>query len=635
MAAEFTPPSGDVLERRAASGSDDTETQLIPAWAAQPAVAPPRDARSVPPAPAPSAPAPSAPVPSAPVPSAPAPSVAPPAPVAPQGPVTPQASASHPAAAAPVVPAAPSWPAGMRAWPPVDVRRLRHPSEPARFTVAAAAAILLIGLGLLLAARLAGPRWIISIGAVLILAAAANYCVAQLYQAYLFGQAARVTPGTFPALAAAISDARQRLGYARPAEVFVAGRARPALLTSAFGPHLLVLPGDLAADLGTPGNRAQLDFVLGTFFGALKARSLSWAPARVVIDLLRLPRVLNFLIAPWDRAIVYTGDQVAAMCCGSVDESMFALSRLLVGKHLAAEVGMTGLLRQTTSVRRQWLPRLPLLYARSPQLTSRYLNLLSFAGYAAPDQAAAFRQRLGSGTERSLREALSRPARLHRRGPRSTALPAVCIAVSVALLGTAGYGLYSPQAQHVLVSLRLAAATSSPATSLPPASLPGPAPVPPAPSASRPLPVTSSSAAGALEAHVPAAFAGTCSPFTPQQATGGLVAAVTCTPAGAGAPGHVEYYQYASASDMNGTFEHYVHGLPAAGTCDQGGQRGTYHFVGGAADGMWACFSDTSRISQMLWTSDSLNILTSANDQSQTPQEVHDWFFSPAQTGPR
>jgi len=628
MPAEFMPthPSGDVLlapGSGSGSASDDTQTQLITAWPGGPAVTPPRDAPSGPSDPPPSYPAAAQPAPS--VPSVPAPA---------------QPAPSVPSVPAPA-PAQPAWapaarmPAGLRGWPPVDVRRLRHPSEPSRFTVAAVASILLIGLGLLVVARLAGPRWVISAGALLILACAANYCVAQLYRAYLSGRATRVTPGTFPALAAAISDVRHRLGYSRPAEVFVAARARPALLTSAFGPHLVVLPGGLAADLAAPEHRAQLDFVLATFFGVLKARSLSWAPARVVIDLLRLPRVLDFLIAPWDRAIVHTGDQVAAMCCGSIDESMIALSRLLAGKDLAADAGITGLLRQTAPARRPWLPRLPLPYARSPRPTSRYLNLLSFAGYAAPDQAAAFRQRLGSAAEGLLREACRRPARLHRRGPRTTALAAVSIAVSIALLGAAGYGLYSPQARPVLVRLHLAAATSSPGGPSPAASLPGPAPVPPAPSDSRPLPGASSGTAAALKGHVPAAFAGTCSPFTPQPAGGGLVAAVACMPSGTGAPAHIEYYQYASAADMNAMFEHYVHGLATAGTCDRGGQRGTYQFAAAAANGMWACFADTSHISQMIWTSDRLNILTSANDRSLAPQQVSDWFFSPAPTGPR
>ena len=138
----------------------------------------------------------------------------------------------------------------------------------------------------------------------------------------------------------------------------------------------------------------------------------------------------------------------------------------------------------------------------------------------------------------------------------------------------------------------------------------------------------------ALEAHVPAAFAGSCASFTPQPVPTGLVAAVTCTPTGSGAPAHLEYYQYATAASLNDAFSHDTQGVPVGGTCDQGGQRGTYHFAAGSA-GTWACFSDIAGMSQMIWTSTRLDILATANDHTQTPQQLSNWFFSPAETGPR
>jgi hypothetical protein len=36
----------------------------------------------------------------------------------------------------------------------------------------------------------------------------------------------------------------------------------------------------------------------------------------------------------------------------------------------------------------------------------------------------------------------------------------------------------------------------------------------------------------------------------------------------------------------------------------------------------------------MIWTDTDLNILAVANDPVETPQQLHDWFFSPADTGP-
>ena len=109
---------------------------------------------------------------------------------------------------------------------------------------------------------------------------------------------------------------------------------------------------------------------------------------------------------------------------------------------LADSVGITGLMYQAVTVRIRWLPRMQQLYCRSPLMTNRYLNLLGFAGQSSPDQARAFCAGLKRGTELDIREILAKSARLRLRGPRRRVV-AVSIAASAALLGAAGYGLFS------------------------------------------------------------------------------------------------------------------------------------------------------------------------------------------------
>src|SRR5262245_3617222 len=60
-------------------------------------------------------------------------------------------------------------PATAQARPAVDVRQLRHPSEPSRFALAASASILLVGLGLLLVLRLSGVLGLAAAGGFLLL----------------------------------------------------------------------------------------------------------------------------------------------------------------------------------------------------------------------------------------------------------------------------------------------------------------------------------------------------------------------------------------------------------------------------------------------------------------------------------
>ena len=523
--------------------------------------------------------------------------------------------------------------AAARARPALDVRRLGHPSEPSRFALAASASILLVGLGLVLLLRLVGVFALAGLGVGLLLTLGLVWWGMQVHRAKLLGAAARVTPETFPVLSAAAGEVKQQLGYTRPVEIFVIARTEdPVRLTSFFGTHILLMEGDLVADLVKPGNQLQLDFILATFFAKLKVKALAWAPLLIAIDALQLPQVLNFLIAPWHRATVYTGDQVAAACCGSLDESIIALNRLLVGKDLAHSVGMSGLMNQAAAVRRRWLPRLQQLYSSYPHLTNRYLNLLSFAGQSAPGQAYAFRGRLSSTTNARVYDVSAKLARLHQRGPRR-AVAVSAIVASTVLLGVGAFGIFTRVPQNDLVTLGSILSSSTPP---PAATAPGPAvtsPAPPAPSTT-PSAGTPSDPVAALESHAPAAFASTCSALTPQAGMTGVVAAIGCAPTRAGDPTSVQYYQYDNAADMNAAFENAVSGATEDGTCDQAGQRGTYQFTNGPGAGSWACYYNTSNEGDMVWTDTGLDILAVASDPAQTPQQLHDWFLSPADTGP-
>src|SRR5215475_13703313 len=60
-------------------------------------------------------------------------------------------------------------PATAQTRPAVDVRQLRHPSEPSRFALAASASILLVGLGLLVILRLTGFAGLAAVGGFLLL----------------------------------------------------------------------------------------------------------------------------------------------------------------------------------------------------------------------------------------------------------------------------------------------------------------------------------------------------------------------------------------------------------------------------------------------------------------------------------
>jgi hypothetical protein len=133
---------------------------------------------------------------------------------------------------------------------------------------------------------------------------------------------------------------------------------------------------------------------------------------------------------------------------------------------------------------------------------------------------------------------------------------------------------------------------------------------------------------------VPAAFASTCHAVSPQTAMTGLVGAIGCAPSGDGAPASVEYYQFDNATDMNRIFDDTAASLPQAEECDQAGEQGDYHYTHSPGAGSWACYYDSSDQGQLIWTNTGLNILTAASDPTLTPEQLDDWFLSPADTGP-
>jgi len=421
-------------------------------------------------------------------------------------------------------------------------------------------------------------------------------------------------------LSAAADEVKQQLGYTRPIEIFVVARSGdPVRLTSFFGTHVLIMEGDLVAELVKPENRPQLDFILATFFGMLMVKRLVWAPIHIAIDALRLPKVLNFLVTPWERATVYTGDQVAATCCGSLDESIIALNRLLVGKDLARSVGMTGLMNQAVSVRRRWLLRLQQLYSRYPHLTNRYLNLLSFADQSVPEQARAFREGLGPATDTRIQDALTRLTRLRQRGPKTVLVP-VSLGASIAILGLAAFGIFSVVPPNDLAT----AVGTSPSSASPSAEqTPTPAVSPSASIAPSTSPPTTAPDP-ALMSHIPSAFAATC---TAQPATATVIAAVACEPTGSNAPEMVYYYQYADSAAMRSAFKNDAGPATEGGTCNQAGRRGTYN-RGGPVVGSWSCYYNQNNAGTMIWTTTDLDILAVAIDSEKTPQQLYNWFFS-------
>ena len=459
-----------------------------------------------------------------------------------------------------------------------DLAWLRHPSERSRLVLAVAASMMLAGLAVVLFAKRVERDQVLWTMAAGPAALALGWAVLQVARAQLLGNAVRVTPDSLPELAEVIEDVRTRLGYHRRVDVYVTDRVSGLMsLTSLFGTRIILIEGDLVASLLENGRRSELTFLIARFVGALQSQRDRFVPLRLLVTITRSIGVVNILIWPYDRAVVYSGDQIGLAVSGDLDAALNALDRLLVGGSLGPSVRDAGVFDQASQIRRRALPRMAQLFHRRPHLASRYVNLMAFAERHAPEQRAATVAAMGEAGATQLGALANRTA--HRSWhPRRRRL----------LTPAAG-------------ALAAAAVVAAAAFLLPAGTMTGEAGAKPDPTS-------------ALLSHVPASFAGSCVPGEDIQPpfTRRLAAAVVCT---AAAPASVDYYQYESGAAVTNAFRDVTRGVENLG-CSEGG---TYE------GGQLACWKIDGGTA-LAWTDDERRILALAVGRGMEPPELLRWW---------
>ncbi|WP_256788181.1 hypothetical protein [Frankia sp. AvcI1] len=399
---------------------------------------------------------------------------------------------------------------------------------------------------------------------------AAVWLVLQILRARLLGHAIRVTEQTLPVLQEVLSDVRERLDYRKPVDVYVVDKAaRSTSLTSYLGTRIIILEGDLVADLQTDENRGQLTFLIARYIGALKARHQQLMPVLLVLGLFQYLAPFRLLLLPYVRATAYSGDQIG-QSCADLRSALTATNRLLVGKDLTPSLAVRGVFEQAVVVRRKILPRLAQLGAAEPHLTNRYLNLYRYAAAADPDALARYREALDDDTTERLDAALQAAPGRRGVGPRLRA-PLIVSVVSGTILVLAGLLLFG--IDHGETAQREQSA--SPADT----------------------------SANSLLNHIPSDLRPTCQEFSETETsfTSGLLASQACFPSGSMTPDNARYYQYDSQTSMNQVFDTYASDLTAGG-CPREGVETYPH-------GRRACYVSADQQNIIIWTDTDLDIL--------------------------
>jgi len=285
--------------------------------------------------------------------------------------------------------------------PLIEVRGLAHPTQQPRFVLAVIVCFPVALLAVVASALTFGlvPLYI---GMVVL----SVWLVARILQTQLRGNMLRVSLDNFPEILVVVDEAKRRMQYEKPVEVFVTEEGSiNAMLVKLLGVRAIVLNSGLVEAMDDPHTMRQLEFIVGRFVGGLKARHMFLAPLAMVIDAVESLQVFNLLLFSFDRSTVYSGDQMGLVFCEDLGAAMDAMNKLSVGNGLHERVGLDGVFEQSDEVRGGLLSLLARLYSRHPHMMSRYTNLLGFASRRQPELFSAYLEKLPRDLQDSVRVA--------------------------------------------------------------------------------------------------------------------------------------------------------------------------------------------------------------------------------------
>ncbi len=512
----------------------------------------------------------------------------------------------------------------------VDIGLARHATEPSRYLLAVLAssvALAIFSLG-----------WIVIVGrfealrqvGVAVLSLGFLWLAIQIHRIRLLGAAVKVSRRTTPELQRAVDFVRLRLDYTKRTDVYVTDRiTEPIVLQSLLGSRILLVKGDFVADLVADEKEAELTFLLATYFGALKAKYDRFNLVLLALEAVGVLRVVNPLINPWYRATVYSGDQMAYLCCNDLQVSLSVAFRSLVGKGMAPFVQTNGVLDQARSVRRSLILRLSQLMSPAPHPTNRYLNLLSFAATRTNEQYGAFLGALDADVAQYLET--------HRARHRVTGGPAPLMPFADVLAGLV-------LAFGVMVGLVLAndngiLAPDDVGNDVTPVGGTPVQPVPEQPTPEEPAPPSEDATDQDFDAFIaslPYGFARTCVDETAELGDlySGITVVAICFPTAAGTPDAVWLYKFGSSSDAVNAFEERTIDTPEGECPDDAPAVGGWSQDGGA--GSVGCYIDDDGLATVLWTDESAGLLTVATgeDEDTLRDVVHWWAQLPVVVAP-
>jgi Zn-dependent protease with chaperone function len=262
------------------------------------------------------------------------------------------------------------------------IDHLRHPSESSRYWLAVLATTPLLLLGLVLTFASFG---VAVLGAVT--AVAAVWFAVVLLEARYKANLVQVSEHNFPEVKAIVDECRHGLGYEPTVELYVQQGDANAFLYKFFSRKFMVVQADFIEEASRP----ELVWLIGRFVGMLKAKHDRLSLLTALVGVSEKFFFMNLFLYPYERAVVYSADQMGLFLSQDLNASLLALNRLVVGKNLNRHVTSEGLLQQRLAIRGRFLPWLARVMSTHPHHVDRHANLFRFAEQEMPQVMESYR----------------------------------------------------------------------------------------------------------------------------------------------------------------------------------------------------------------------------------------------------
>ena len=262
------------------------------------------------------------------------------------------------------------------------LKKLSHPTEKSRFLIALFVATPLTLIGATLVYKSQGIALV-----VIVFIIAFAWFILQIIKASLKGSSVKVSKNNFPEVYQVLENVKFRLDYHKDVDVYITeGGSINSVLYKFFQTKFILVNSDVIDSMCSSENKAELVWLIGRFIGALKAKHLKLTVLALIVNSIQQLKVFNLLLLPYERATQYSGDQIGMALSNSLEDSISAFDKLMVGKDIAHQVQLKGLLEQSAQLHGTFFGFLAKALSTHPHMTDRYLNLIAFARYHYPSE---------------------------------------------------------------------------------------------------------------------------------------------------------------------------------------------------------------------------------------------------------